>query len=114
MTLLDKIKGVAKERGYSLNKVNDLAGLSTNVIYSWKTKKPSAEALSKVADVLNVSVDYLLGNTDEKKPTQNELTEKDLEDAFIGAEAYDGKPITDHDKEVIKALIKSYLNTKEG
>lgn len=60
MTMFEKIKKIAKERGYSLSQLNDKAGLKTNVIYSWKTKVPSADKLKAVADVLHVSVDSLL------------------------------------------------------
>ncbi|WP_246111500.1 helix-turn-helix domain-containing protein [Weissella muntiaci] len=88
--------------------------ISNGTINKWDRVAPSYAYAQSVANYFGVSVDYLLGNADEKKPTQTEPTEKDLEDAFIGAEAYDGKPITDHDKEVIKALIKGYLDTKEG
>ncbi|TYC48848.1 XRE family transcriptional regulator [Weissella muntiaci] len=114
MTIFERTKELAKEKGFTLRQLEEKAGLGTKSIYSWKNYTPRGSNLQAVADVLNVSVDYLLGNTDEKKSSQNEPTDKDLEDAFIGAEAYDGKPITDHDKEVIKALIKGYLNTKEG
>lgn len=64
MTPFERIKKLAKERGYSLTKLNDTAGLGTNSIYHWRTKTPSTASLQKVADVLGVSVDYLLGNSD--------------------------------------------------
>lgn len=69
MTLFERVKKISKERGFnSLRVLSEDAGLSQNVIYGWKTKEPSAKSLQLVADVLNVSVDYLLGNTDEKNP----------------------------------------------
>ena len=65
MTVLERIKEVSKLRGYNLTKVNEMAHLGKNTIYSWKTKEPSHNNVQAVADVLGVSVDYLLGNTDE-------------------------------------------------
>jgi transcriptional regulator with XRE-family HTH domain len=69
MTLFERVKEVSKKHGFSsLQTLSEAAGLSPNVIYGWKTKKPSAASLQAVADQLNVSVDYLLGNTDEMHP----------------------------------------------
>ena len=65
MNVLDKVKQLASEKGYSLLALNDKAKLGKNAIYKWKTQQPSTENLKKVADVLGVSVDYLLGNTDD-------------------------------------------------
>ncbi|MCB4211159.1 helix-turn-helix transcriptional regulator [Lactiplantibacillus plantarum] len=69
MTSLERIKQISKKRGFSLTQVNDKANLGKNTIYSWKTKEPSINNLKAVADVLNVSVDYLLGNTDNPDPS---------------------------------------------
>lgn len=62
MTIFENIKIMAKKRGLSLNDVNNLAGLGKNTIYSWKTKTPSIDNISKVANVLNVDVDDLKDN----------------------------------------------------
>lgn len=45
MTTLDRIKKISKQRGFSLTKVNDMANLGTNTIYSWKYKEPSINNL---------------------------------------------------------------------
>lgn len=68
MTTLERIKKIAKKRGLSLTKVNDMANLGTNTIYSWKHKEPGINNLKAVANVLNVSVDYLQGRTDNPEP----------------------------------------------
>lgn len=112
MTTFERIKQTAKERGLTLNQLNDTAKLKNNIIYSWKTKTPSAENLSKVADVLGVSVDYLLGNTDDmhanKKSTDNEpvdikkVAENDTWDDYLSS---DGRPLTEHDKKLLRAIF---------
>ena len=66
MTLFERVKIISKKHGFSsLQTLSEQAGLSPNVVYGWKTKEPSAKSLQAVADVLGVSVDYLLGNTDD-------------------------------------------------
>lgn len=112
MTVLDRIKKVSKMRGYNLTKVNDLANLGKNTIYSWKNKEPSHNNVQAVADVLGVSVDYLLGNTDDmhanKKATSNspvdlkEVAENDNWDDYLSS---DGRPLSDHDKKLLRAIF---------
>lgn len=112
MNVLDKVKQLASEKGYSLLALNDKAKLGKNAIYKWKTQQPSTENLKKVADVLGVSVDYLLGNTDDmhvnKKATSNnpvdlkEVAENDNWDDYLSA---DGRPLSDHDKKLLRAIF---------
>ena len=44
-------------------------GFSSSNATTWKNNKPSTEALIKIADYFNVSVDYLLGRTDQPSNT---------------------------------------------
>ena len=72
MTLFENVQKAAKQRGLSIRALNEKAQLGTNAIYKWKTQNPSTDKLQAVADVLGVSVDYLLGNTDDMHKTKNE------------------------------------------
>lgn len=112
MKSLDIVKELAKKRGWSLQKVAIEAGIGINSIYRWSTKTPSTDSLQKVADVLGVSVDYLLGNTDDihanKKATSNnpvdlkEVAENDNWDDYLSA---DGRPLSDHDKNLLRVIF---------
>ncbi|ATL78487.1 MULTISPECIES: helix-turn-helix domain-containing protein [Lactiplantibacillus] len=103
MTLFDRIKRISKERGYSIAEVERKAGISANYMYQWKKRNPSPKALASVADVLNVSVDYLLGKTDDNstsmKPKQVDITDDDY------IMTYQGKPIPPEDMEYIKRIL---------
>jgi transcriptional regulator with XRE-family HTH domain len=44
------------------------AGLNKNVTVNMKKSMPKADSLAKIADVLDVSVDYLLGRSDVPNP----------------------------------------------
>ncbi|MCT8392650.1 XRE family transcriptional regulator [Weissella confusa] len=106
MTVLERIKEVSKLRGYNLTKVNEMAHLGKNTIYSWKTKEPSHNNLQAVADVLGVSVDYLLGNTDEMHSNKKEDKKVDLEqDTTILA--LDGMELSDEYKQFIIDQVRS-------
>lgn len=55
-----------KSRGISQKQLSENTGISAGNISDWKSGKaaPSQGALSKIANYLDCSVDYLLGNTD--------------------------------------------------
>ena len=106
MTVFERIKELAKKRGYSLTRLNNEAGLGTNSIYHWRTKSPSTASLKKVADVLGVSVDYLLGNTDEMHSNKKDDKTVDLEqDTTILA--LDGIELSDDYKQFIIDQVRS-------
>ena len=110
MTVLERIKEVSKLRGYNLTKVNEMAHLGKNTIYSWKTKEPSHNNLQAVADVLGVSVDYLLGNTDEMHSNKNdENVPVDLDKVLSeeGMAMFDGQPLSDEYKKALLAMLKT-------
>ena len=102
MTLCERVKEISKKHGFSsLRVLSEQAGLSPNVIYGWKTKEPSAKTLQAVAAVLGVSVDYLLGNTDEMHSNKKDDMPIDLEETLskLGpAVSFGGKELTDEQK----------------
>ena len=106
MTLLSRTKNLAKERGMSLTETAIRAGLAEKSIYSWDRSNPKSENLKKVADVLNVSVDYLLGNTDEKKPSSDSADKGvDIDDDTVILR-FDGIEIDDEYRQYIIDDIK--------
>ena len=113
MTVFERIKKLAKEHHMTLVEVNDKAGLGTRTIYHWKTKEPSVNNLASVARVLHTTTDYLKGLTDNPNPSvSNETTDADLERALDNAHSFDGKPMDEHDRQIIKGLLKGYFENK--
>lgn len=111
MTTIERIKKISKERGWSLQKVAEKAGIGINSIYRWNTKTPSTASLQAVADVLDVSVDYLLGKTEKEKPV-NDTRDMEVEEALNSMRSYQGQPISDEEREVMRGIIKGYLDNK--
>ena len=106
MTTFERIKEISKQRGLNLKKTATEAGLSENAIYKWKTQTPQSNALQAVADVLGVSVDYLLGNTDEMHSNKKDDKTVDLEqDTTILA--LDGVELSDDYKQFIIDQVRS-------
>ncbi|QPQ31015.1 helix-turn-helix domain-containing protein [Lysinibacillus sp. JNUCC 51] len=69
--LFERVKKLAEERGENLKSVAQKLGFSENAFYKWKTQSPKSETLEKTADYFNVSIDYLLGRTDQKDILKN-------------------------------------------
>lgn len=73
---------------------------------------PTDTAVNAIAGALGVSVDYLLGKTDDmhanKKATSNnpvdlkEVAENDNWDDYLSA---DGRPLSDHDKNLLRVIF---------
>ena len=106
MTVFDRIKLLAKERGKSLNRTEEELGLPKNVLYRMKTSdNPTKDRLETLANYFDVSVDYLLGRTDNTKATDEKKSD-DLDDVLDNVMSFDGKPLDDHDREVIRAYLK--------
>lgn len=141
MSVLDRVKEQAKAKGLSIKKVEEKANLSNGSIYKWKTVQPKIDNVKKVADVLGVSVSYLLGETDEPyifgnintengvergdvngatnalRAQQSHKEPKGVDNSIEGIKArlvsYDGTPVTDHDAKVIKQFLDAYYAGKD-
>lgn len=113
MSTFDRVKNLADKRKISIVELEEKVGFSKNSMYSWKKNKPSAEKLEAVADYFNVSTDYLLGRTDNPYLGQtDDQRERTIEEALDSVMSYDGKPLTDNDREVLKRITEAYLDGK--
>ena len=59
--LFERISDLCAKNGTNISELERKCGFANATIRRWKTSSPSAENLSKVADELQVTVDYLLG-----------------------------------------------------
>lgn len=59
----DRLKELRKEKGYSQNDIANYFNVSKMTISSWELDKqePCIEDIKKLAEILEVSTDYLLG-----------------------------------------------------
>lgn len=63
----DKIRTLRKAKGYTLDKLAELADSSKSYIWELENKnppRPSAEKIAKIAAVLGVTADYLIDASD--------------------------------------------------
>ena len=117
--IFDRIKETANKRGLPLTEVSQRAGIGKTSIYHWQRMRPTAENLQKVADVLGVTTDYLLGQSvsEEKSSTQpadhQPKKYQDLDDKNT-VMLYGGQVLTDDELAVIKSVLTAYRNEKRG
>lgn len=106
MTAFDRLKFLCDNQGISVNDLEEKLGIGRNSLYSWKKNIPKGTNLLKVADYFSVSTDYLLGRTDVSKIVEASITNDDLENALEGAMTWNGKPLTEQDKEAVRIFLQ--------
>ena len=104
-TIFDRIKALTEQRGKKIVDVEADLGMSKNYLYKWKKSVPSSDKLAMVADYFNVSTDYLLGREDSNKNPS-------IDDIVDNLRSYQGKHIPDDEKDVLKDIIKGYLDRR--
>lgn len=96
MTLRDRIKQLCKEKGISVNKLEMDLCFGKGYISKLDKSTPNSEKLQKIADYLEVTLDYLMNGTDKK-------------DEFSEYQGQAELLITiRHDKRMLNALEKFY------
>ncbi|WP_270638150.1 helix-turn-helix domain-containing protein [Limosilactobacillus mucosae] len=105
----NRIKELRKSKKMSQSELGKFIGVSQTTVTAWENGRaePSSSYVAKLATFFNVSTDYLLGR---KTPDNNGI---DLDRAIDNAMSFDGKPVTDHDRKIMKQLWKAYMAGKE-
>lgn len=82
MTLKERIKNLCKERNVSLNKVEEDLGFGKGYLSKLDKSKPNISKIQKMADYFGVSVDWLMGGT-EDRALNNHLLGSELNNIFL-------------------------------
>lgn len=78
------IKQLRKGAGMKQSELAKILNVGQSTISGWEngTFEPDQKTLCKIAEMFNVSIDYLVGNSDTKKPLTSEdmsgLTDKQI------------------------------------
>ena len=106
MEFSERLKKLRKQAQLTQVDVAEKLGISQPAYASWErgVKKPTQENLVKIAQVLNVSVDYLVGNSEEKS---DELDNMEL--LF----RMNSKGLTEEEKEVFKKELIGFMEERK-
>ena len=109
MSFAQRLKKARIDKGLSQTELGKLAGIHYTQVgrYENKGSQPSAEILSKLANALGVSSDYLTNGTTNEM-AENTLSDKELLNQFKAIEKMDDK-----DKGVIKTLIDAFITKRK-
>jgi len=79
MTIGERIKISREKAGLTQNKLGELIGTDGNTISRWErgVMEIKAETISKIALALNISIAYIMRETDDPRPWQ-ELTSQNI------------------------------------
>jgi transcriptional regulator with XRE-family HTH domain len=106
MTLGERIKRLRQERNWSQTQLAQKLGLHQKQLsgYERNIHTPSVEVLIRVAELLDVSLDYLAFENREDTRSANQIADRDL---LSKMEEVDKLP--DIDKNAIKAVLDSFI-----
>lgn len=72
---VELIRTLAKQKGVSITKLEEILGFGNGTIGKWVKQSPSCDKLSAVADYLSVSIDYLYYG--KEKSSSSELSDEE-------------------------------------
>lgn len=74
----DRLKNARKKKKMYQKELAAILGVSRSAVTAWETgaRFPEFGTLKRMADVLEVSVDYLLGRTDDPTPKKDDFQAK--------------------------------------
>ncbi|EPC50410.1 Cro/CI family phage transcriptional regulator [Lacticaseibacillus paracasei subsp. paracasei CNCM I-4270] len=121
MNIGERIAMLRKERGWNQQQLADKINVSQSTLAMWETDKrrPNTDALNDLADIFNVSLDFLMYRTNKRR--YYELTDKDTKDiAKLAQQIIDGmnsdasvnfygEPMTDDQKQSMRDIIEMGL-----
>ena len=107
MEFSERLKDLRKQAELTQVDVAEKLGISQPAYASWErgVKKPTQENLVKIAQILNVSVDYLVGNFSEEN-TNNKLV--DIEILF----RKNSEGLTDAEKSVFRQELIAFMEER--
>ena len=105
MEFSERLKELRKKANFTQVEVAEKLGISQPAYASWErgVKKPTQENLVKIAQVLNVSVDYLVGNLEESDELDN------IELLF----RMNSKGLTEEEKGIFKKELIEFMEERK-
>ncbi len=106
MEFAERLKTLRKEVKLTQTQIAEKLNISQQAYASWKrgVKKPTQENLVKIAQVLNVSVNYLVGNL--------EINSEELDNIELPFRM-NSKGLTEEEKEIFKKELIEFMEKRK-
>ena len=108
MEFSERLKNLRKQAHLTQVDVAEKLGISQPAYASWERgiKKPTQENLVKISQVLNVSIDYLVGNSDEG------VKEDELDNVEL-LFRMNSKGLTEEEKKIFKKELIEFMEKRK-
>lgn len=92
-----RLKELREDKGYLQKYVADKIGVKSNTLSGYEngTRSPDPEMIVKLAELYNVTTDYLLGKSDDPNKTEEEELEEFIDNVRVW---YKEEPKTKEEK----------------
>lgn len=99
-----KLKDLRKESGYSQAEVASMLGITQQAYANYEREARQADygTLGKLSRIFDVSIDYILGNTEDPKADSADIELQGISFALYG----ETKDLTDEQKQDILDYVK--------
>lgn len=110
-TIASQIKKLRTTKQWTQLQLADKLSVSKQTISNWETgiKVPRMQSLQKLADVFGVKIGEIT-NASIEEDEENGGKTLSVDEAVDSLRFYHGRPIRDNQKEVLKDVIKGYLD----
>ena len=113
MGLYERVKDIASERGYSINRLEKELGFPRSSISKFNKNKPSMDKIKQIAEFLGASTDSIIGN-DEQDTTLTKRDTKEITEMLTNMEEmlnqdglmFDGDPASPEAIDSILSAMK--------
>lgn len=110
-----RLRILRKNKNLTQAQLGNALNLENSTISSYERNKimPSSDVLLKIAKYFDVSVDYLIGNTDDMQGKSEKSIEEimqDVEVLFYNS----GRDLNDDKKRMLSRIIKAALDDEEN
>lgn len=108
MEFSERLKNLRKQAHLTQVDVAEKLGVSQQAYASWErgVKKPTQQNLVKIAQSLKVSIDYLVGNSDE------DINDDELDNVEI-LFRMNSKGLTDEEKKIFKKELIEFMEERK-
>lgn len=125
-TFGERLAELRIKSGFTQKVIGEKVGVSKSAFANYESgeRHPNFETIVKIADALNVSVDYLLGRTEQpfmavaEERTATESFETALQNVrqgvIVGRYTLGGKPMNDFVKQVLLAPLNALLSLTDS
>jgi len=105
----ERLKLLRQENNWTQKDLADRINVSAKTIGAWErgTREPPMDTITVFANIFDVSTDYLLGTSNSRKESSNEIDLGEQIEDKNKILKYQGRPIPEEDLNLILRLLKS-------